>query len=69
MYTIATRKKNELSYAAIEDELDINYLHVRFEHVEEGIIRTAMKLEWGTILLLSMRSDQVNKNGHYGIKK
>jgi hypothetical protein len=39
MYKVVTRKVNDLWNATAEDELDINDLHVRFNHVEEGIIR------------------------------
>ncbi len=51
MYKTVTRKVNELWNVATDDELDLNDLHVRFNHVDEGIIKKVvnemnMKLNW-----------------------
>ena len=38
-YKLVSRKVNEVWDAVEGDRLDINYLHVRLNHLEEGLIR------------------------------
>jgi hypothetical protein len=43
MYKVVTRKVNELWNAVEEDLLDVNDLHIRLNHVEEGILKKVVE--------------------------